>query len=145
MSVTCRLVGRLGNQQFQIAAVIGYAKTHGMDWWIPKHSTNETIWPNHFKHLANGQPKTPLQLYQIYKEPSHDYRDIPKFENVILDGYWQSERYFIHAMDEVRAAFALPYKRLDGFVGIHVRRGDYLSMLDRHPVVTYEYLRDAVL
>lgn len=54
----------------------------------------------------------------------------------LIDGYWQDERYFFSAPDEVRKAFA--FKSIDEFnqqiaiemkrnnsVSLHIRRGDY--------------------
>lgn len=141
--VSCRLIGRTGNQMFQIAAAIGYAFTHKMPYWIPQRSINERIWPAFFKHF----PKEPEEFhkYFIYKEPEHSYTEIPVKEHIILEGYWQSQKYFLHCREYIVKAFQIPYKRLDGFVSIHVRRGDYLQFADKHPPVTFEYIKEAVL
>lgn len=141
--VTCRLIGRLGNQMFQCSAAIGYSFTHKMPYWIPHKSINERIWPAFFKHF----PKEPEEFhkYFIYKEPEHSYTEIPVKEHIILEGYWQSQKYFLHCREYIVKAFQIPYKRLDGFVSIHVRRGDYLQFADKHPPVTFEYIKEAVL
>jgi len=56
-----------------------------------------------------------------------------------LHGYWQSERYFAHIEDQIRAAFTFPAfsnsqnaemaDRIsaDTAISLHVRRGDYLT------------------
>lgn len=141
--VSTRLIGRLGNQMFQIAAAIGFATKHKMNYWIPKQSINERVWPAFFKHF----PKEPEEYhkYFIYKEPEHSYNEIPFHQDIMLEGYFQSEKYFAHCRPYILNAFQIPYKRLDGFVSIHVRRGDYVTQFpDKHPAVTIEYLKDAI-
>lgn len=146
--VTGNLYGRLGNQMLIIGAIIGYAKKHGLEYHIPAQSKDERLWPAHFKNLAN--PKFSRFAHTVnLREKSHAYQEIPydlswKDSNIVLDGFFQSEEYFEDAIDEVRAAFNLGYKRAKGFVGIHVRRGDYLQFPDKHPVQSLDYFREAV-
>lgn len=141
--VTTKLYGRTGNQMFQIAAAIGYAKKYGHSWHIPRFTVNERVWPKAMRHLNN--PPISTRGFHIWKEKSHGYEEIPEFNRVILDGYFQSEKYFNHARKEVLDAFNIPWQPLKEFVSIHVRRGDYLQYSDKHPSVGYDYIRDAVL
>lgn len=78
---------------------------------------------------------------RVYSEP-HFHFD-PAFQSlpaeVYLDGYWQSERYFAGIADELRRELTLgdaaPAEvrdlesaiRSTGSVGVHVRRGDYVT------------------
>lgn len=135
-------MGQLGNQMFEIAATIGYSVKHDIPYWIPRVSLAQHIWPAFFKHF----PEEPEQFekYFIYKEPSHHYNEIPRHESIILEGFFQSEKYFSHCRQEIIDAFQIPYKKLDGFVSIHVRRGDYLQYPDKHPPVSYDYISAAV-
>ena len=60
-------------------------------------------------------------------------------DNTYLDGYWQSEQYFIEFSDKIRAdfTFKLPFSKQNAeiakyiaqvnAVSLHVRRGDYVS------------------
>jgi hypothetical protein len=60
-------------------------------------------------------------------------------KNLYLDGYWQSEKYFIDIADRIRGDFQIKYEQghqsreigaqisNTQSVGIHVRRGDYVS------------------
>lgn len=147
--VTCKLVGRLANQCFQIANCISYSIEHGHEYHIPIVSTNERAWPATFKHLANEKYSRFANEINIY-EKGHDYHEIPydeawKDSNIVLNGYFQSELYFEDYIDEVRAALGIPYVRQEGFVGVHVRRGDYVTQFpDKHPSQPYAYYRDAV-
>lgn len=141
--VTVNLVGRMGNQLFQIAASLAYAARHSLELHIPSRTVNETIWPMAIPHLKCG----PISLagYHTYNEPSHRYTEIPKFENVILNGYFQSAKYFDDQRQLVLDTFAFPWMPLKDMVGIHVRRGDYVTDFhDKHPFVGYDYLSIAI-
>ena len=80
-------------------------------------------------------------------------------EPVCLVGYWQSERYFIDSADRIRADFALlqPLRdanarllelaRSANSVGLHVRRGDFVSLPDAarvHGLCSIDYYRRAI-
>lgn len=139
--VTCKLYGRMGNQMFQIAAVLGYARKHRIGYYFPKTTVNQTAYPMYFKGLPTnnreGIPKMTI------KEKGHHYNDLPAPPlgmDVILDGYWQSEKYFDFWEEGVVDTFKLPYELFAGTVSIHVRRGDYLLYPDKHPAVNPIYL-----
>lgn len=127
---------------FQIAAAIGYARKHKDHYYIPMRTENERIWPMAFKRL--GSPPQPLSDVRVWQEPDHGYTEIPFHRDTILSGYFQSEKYFSHARREVVAAFGIPYRKNEGVVSIHVRRGDYLQFPDKHPPVTMDYIAAAV-
>ena len=80
-------------------------------------------------------------------------------EPVFLVGYWQSERYFSDIADRIRADFTLrqplagtndgllELARADGSVGLHVRRGDFISLNDAaqvHGLCSVDYYRRAI-
>lgn len=147
MSVTCQLFGRFGNQLFQVAAAMGYADKWGIDFFMPK----QTLAPNSFEHYLTTL-KVPKRdeipkYYKIIREPGHAYSELPFYPNAVLNGYFQSAKYFDHIRPTILNVFSniIPYKPISGFVGLHVRRGDYLQFADKHPTVTYDYIREAVL
>ena len=84
-----------------------------------------------------GAP-VPYYRYPHVRERSHAFDprifDAPRV--CLLDGYWQSEKYFAAAADEVRHDFrqAVPEGpiaeriRATNSVAIHVRRGDYVTI-----------------
>lgn len=146
MSATCKLWAGMGNQMFMISAVIGYAKKHNMDYFIPQKTIAPNVWKACFNHFPKTfDPIKPFKGFYTYKEPEHSYSQIPYRPNITLEGFFQSEKYFSHCRQDILDAFQIPYKKLDGFVSIHVRRGDYLQYRDKHPPVTYEYIKEAVL
>lgn len=78
---------------------------------------------------------------------------------VCLVGYWQSERYFADVGDRIRADFALhqplsganagwlELARSDRSAGLHVRRGDFVSLGDAaqvHGLCSVDYYRRAI-
>lgn len=145
--VTCKLLGRTGNQMFQIAAVIGYAKKYGLEYHIPAHTQNDLKWKPMFTHLENPNYNSSLPLIKMEERGFH-YNHLPappsKNCNIELNGYFQSYKYFSHCLDEVRKVFNIPYRITKDRVAIHVRLGDYKTLPDYHPIVTREYLVKAV-
>ncbi len=129
MPVYTKQYGRLGNNLFQKAAAIGYAMNSGVD----------------YKFVGN--PRNPVFI----TENAHSYNYLPTYSpifhmdrDVVLNGYWQSEKYFAHCREEVLKAFGYNWEPRPGWCSIHVRRGDYLNYPDKHPVVTSEYLERAI-
>jgi len=146
--VSTRRFGRLGNELYQYAAVIGYAVKHGIEWSMPRVS-NDYVWnPIHFPHLHNPKFVDGREDVLI-NENGHEFQEIkfdPSWEDkqIVLNGYWQSWKYFDHCRDLVLETFDFPYSFDKGVVSIHIRRGDYLLYPDKHPVVTESYLNQAM-
>lgn len=73
------------------------------------------------------------------KSPSIFDEDIFLLDNVYLDGYWQSEKYFAHIGNIIRNELTLEcgldnknqklklYIESTNSIGVHIRRGDYLK------------------
>lgn len=149
-------VGRCGNFLFQVAAGLAYALKHGLDFTVPDRTRDHKWNPIYMQHLVNRRWNPRLHTIHIY-EQGHAYQEIPFDEelvntfkergrsvNIILHGYWQSEKYFIDYREEVLKAFAIPYNRNKGVVSVHVRRGDYLQYPDKHPPVSLDWYMEAV-
>ena len=83
------------------------------------------------------------------------YHPIPVTnQDILIWGYFQSDKYFEGCDEEVRNLFTFPediVKRIDErlgkidkhLVGVHVRRGDYLRFPTIHPTQTVEYYKQA--
>lgn len=142
--VSCKLKGRLGNQLFQLAAAMSYAIDTGNEFYLPMTTGNEKEWPHYFRDKWAGK-KYGGPFDEIYKEPSHAYTKIPRMDGrILLDGYFQSYKYLESNIQIIREAFAFDNFTNYGWVSIHVRRGDYLQHPTKHPVVTMDYLKEAV-
>jgi hypothetical protein len=78
-------------------------------------------------------------------------------DNVMLNGYFQSEKYFIEFEDEIREMFSeseetteyidTKYGKLfdsKQLTSIHVRRGDYKKYPEHHPILKLQYYKNAI-
>src|SRR6185503_4083819 len=140
--ITCDLMGRLGNQLFQMAAAICHAVKNNLEYCIPRKTLNEQVWPKYIQ--VDKCCEDVSYTVAMYKESTHAYREIDKMDNIKLRGYFQSEKYFKVCRDFIIKAFGLKWEMKEGWVSIHVRLGDYLVQQDKHPPVTTEYLASAV-
>ena len=124
--------GRFANQLFQIAGTIGIARRNGASFAFPE-------WKNHNHQDQFGSTEDiEVQKYFLHPLPRYDGSALPPrgipwgFSDVILDrdtdltGHFQSEKYFAHAIDEVKWYFRMQDEPpLSDCVAVHVRLGDY--------------------
>jgi Glycosyl transferase family 11 len=148
--VTFKNMGRLGNVLFQISATAAYAWDHGIEFTVPVIAKDPKWHPTYCHHLANPKydPSLPMTLL---REEQHTFQKLPykqewRHRNIMLEGYWQTEKYFAHRRTQLLKAFGFPWRLDAGWVSVHVRRGDYLTIkrgeMFKHPPVTKEwYLR----
>lgn len=132
--------GRFANGCYSIAGTIGIARRNGMDFAFP-------VWRNHngrdfepdldidvFKEFVN-----PLPLYEGPDLPQRGipwgYHDVILTESTDLLGHFQSEKYFSHAIDEVKWYMRMKDEPpANDYVAIHWRAGDYGPQASpRHP------------
>lgn len=136
--ITFNRNGRLGNFLFQVAACYAYAKKHKMEYCV-----NPGDYLDLFPHLPVGELSTATAV--TYKDPNpHRYIELPYHKDIILEGFWQSYKYFEDCHDEVVDLFIFPKEQKKGVVGIHVRRGDYLQYSQAFPPCPVHYYRKAV-
>ena len=150
--VTVKLIGHLGNQLFQIAACIGYARQHKLYYCIPTQTSNPSVW-NFYEFEGLTYCKGSARTAYHYVEPAISYetrpyvirhQDIPYHHNILLEGHFQSEKYFSHCKDEIIDLFGKGWTSLSDCVSIHIRRGDYLTLAGHLPPVTIGYLTRAI-
>jgi hypothetical protein len=145
--VTYQPIGRLGNQMFQCAAAIGYAKKYNVGWACP----NDTKEVPRFHDFFPGLPRYDGHEFKRYNaaDPSQfNYWPIPENKNgTKLVGFFQSEKFFEGAHDDVKRTFRLNYSYAAmsrGLVSIHIRRGDYVQHSNSFPPITGEYIDQAI-
>lgn len=158
--VVCRNIGRLGNNMFQIAAALGYAKKFGYQWAAdtgngvsdPYSSIHQTF-PNLPKENFGGgnryheHPNKQCEIHQTHFNDCHfDYHPIPNLgPNVSLTGFFQSYKYFEGQDEEIKKLFALPHvEGYEDYVSIHVRRGDYVQHAGSFPPIDEHYIWEAI-
>lgn len=141
--------GRLANQMYQIAGVIGVARRNGCDFAFPR-------WRN-YDHLERFGSSEDIDVYKYFINqlpvydgptlPDHPvpwgYSDVRLNQSVSLSGHFQSEKFFEHAIDEIKWYFRMvdEYSSSD-YVAMHVRRGDYDDAY--HPRIPESYYRRAM-
>lgn len=134
----------MGNQMFIISAVIGIAEKLGIPYSIPKQTMSPETWRPYFNHF----PELPLPgKVRNHCETVFEYIPIepPRRGHTLrLFGYYQTEKYFEHCREKVRAAFNFPYELRKGWVSVHVRRGDYLQYPNLFPTMTIDYYRRTI-
>lgn len=164
--VIVNITGQFGNQMFQYALgrhlqlrgnrvlyYTGYYDRHpehdfalprvfGLD--LPEVSIEQVLAFREDRHrlIDRVHRKVFGRHERVFSEvdaESYDYRpDVFDFKRGLIDGYWQSEKYFLPIEGTVRKEFAFPEasnrnKELSKemsetlSVSIHVRRGDYLG------------------
>lgn len=142
--------GGLGNMMFQIAAGASLAKTICEDFaysYANWHCCTEykidhypTTVFSKINQIKSPNSETSVGIYQ---EPDLLYTPIPKIPNIILDGYFQSEKYF--DIDLVKDLFDIPIEdQYRDYTFLHIRRGDYLKYSNVHPVMSDEYYKKGI-
>ena len=136
--VSAHPYGRLGNQLFIAASSHGIAKRRksklciNFEDWADKEILKTVIWP--VRECPNGVNFETIGENQKYAAHVSDLEYLHLTKSVMLDGYLQSHLYWKN--------FTLPFrlKNTDWArawiqqrnikVGIHIRRGDYLTSPD---------------
>lgn len=129
-----------------MAATIAHSLKTGVDYCIPMKVDNphyEGQKPYIFKGVNYCNCET-LTFDHQYNEPHFHYSEIPNEVSLLLNGYFQSHRYFEEYRNEILKAFDIPYEFNKGYVAIHWRLGDYLTLSKFHPPVTIEYIHAAI-
>jgi hypothetical protein len=160
--VVPNLKGGLGNQMFQIACAYAYAKrlgtTFAINYNIPHHGGQGNPPSKYRDTLFKNIPTTDIVPYDIVvSEKGFTYNELPKTRgDILLDGYWQSEKYFADYRDEIEKLFYFSdadkekwnklTERLEpeSIIGCHVRRGDYVHYEHTHPCLGRSYYNEAI-
>jgi len=133
--------GWLGNQMFQYAAVFSLAKKLRTEAGFPQNKPNLF---DIFNLTASKDGTAPFLL----EEKGFHYTPLPTTnKDLMLRGYFQSEKYFKDYEEELRKEFTFKSK-VDEVApqttSIHVRRGDYVTLPNHHPLCTLEYYKKAI-
>ena len=158
--IITKLQGGLGNQLFQWA----YGKALAV-----KHNTSLFLDASFYYNQTGNTPR----VYELDKFPNLIYQDsyidaketisvVDNFNygellynenyNYFLNGFWQSEKYFLNTSELIREQLQPTTEILEKLkkqingksVSLHVRRTDYVTSNGFHPVQTVEYYNKAI-
>ena len=159
---------------FQIAAATAMAIKKGTSASFPNLHSNLILINNdtfyNFCHNTPGQPRYAEEYMSVFStldvsEPSkqlptihfpYHYEDLQTPQDCWINGFFQSEKYFMEYRDEILSQFTPPeqisdflnsYSNIlsDNTLSLHVRRGDYLKLPLHHPSPPLEYYQNAIL
>lgn len=139
--IVCKLQGGLGNCLFQYFAGVSASIDNNADIFFDiSYFNNKNVngVVSHFKfNLKNitnniNEYKGNEKLTRLYD--SFNYKKISN-DNIYMDGYWQSEKYFKHNFQKILSTLNLDIDLLENknidfenTISIHIRRGDYINL-----------------
>lgn len=161
--ITCNLKGGLGNQLFQIFAIIAYSLKHAQPFkfvytdLVPSITTRHSYWESFLKSLkAFTISAYPSTNTKIVRYPEMDYRELPapSSEHMIFDGFFQSYKFFQERQGDIYRLIQLDKQRteclerhnmdLKNTISMHFRMGDYKHLGHFHPIMGFNYYKNAL-
>jgi hypothetical protein len=167
-------IGRLGNQMFQYASVVGIAKNNNLNFLIPDHS--KIKWIDYEKDIVKKKyhqlqhcfemkslnednlGKIDGENYDVFWENKNFDEDLYNKcpDNINIRGYLENYGYFIKIENTIRNDFTFKksifneslnyFKQFDieNPVCIIVRRGDYINHNSTHPLLSMNYYKKSI-
>ena len=180
MLIKILIYGGLGNQLFQLAFgeslkitynnvnikyidLTKYAYTK-RQWELdflnikPLSISKREIYTIFFKRFINSKFNSNFLYFGIVNEKQHKYIQncLKKNRDFILDGYWQSEKYFYNNKFDIKTFLNSKNKNFsiknrdskNQKVAVHIRLGDYKNTLEgrkNHLVCNFEWYKNAII
>ncbi|MGI0075524.1 MAG: alpha-1,2-fucosyltransferase, partial [Nitrosotalea sp.] len=125
---------RLGNQLFQMATTISLALENNDDYVFP-------MWEYAAHFNLKGCFSGNIPNHDTFKETNFLYTPIPYRPNLNIEGFFQSEKYFIKSQDIIQSLLTpkIGFPIQWGYTSIHVRRGDYLNLQREYNQLEMDY------
>lgn len=141
-------MGRHGNGLFQAASTIALALRNGVEFTMPTQTSSDKWSPLVLPHLINskwqqGRVDVIIEEKQFHYSPL-EYKPEWGNQQVMLRGYFQSEKYFLDYKEKVLDLFNFPWKLNEDFVSVHLRRTDFVELAHKHPPVPNEWYNEAM-
>jgi hypothetical protein len=114
---------------------------------VPNWSTHNYWSALYLQHLVH--PNYDRREDILINENGMQYQDIPfqeewRNQNIVLNGYFQSEKFFKEYRDEIIEKFAFPYTIKEDTCSLQARFGDYLTIVGKHIIVDEPYIKKAI-
>jgi hypothetical protein len=162
--IVSKIQGGIGNQMFQWAygryLSIKYQKQFYVDKSFYSNQQGNNVVRRfelekfNFKPIDISETKieTNLKFFRVLDDFKFKEISISSDFNYYLDGYWQSEKYFIDIKDKLLLDFSpsveIENKLKSNFLGktvsLHIRRTDYVTSNGYHPVQNLDYYNKAL-
>jgi hypothetical protein len=164
--IYCKLKGGLGNLLFQVAGALSIAEQNNTN--VSFYNLQEQLnylnldnnynpnlkHANEYSFLFENLITTPPTNFRKLDYP-FNFCDKGLIDDVIIEGFFQSEKYFLNIRERLIKQFKEPllieklvdekYSQLNERVtSIHIRRGDYLKNTNYHPIQPIEYYTKAI-
>jgi hypothetical protein len=164
--ITTNHRGGLGNVMFKLAASISLSIDNGVEYIFsneflrPIDGITTKGLPDYRRFYDNVLRNVKFidklpDNYLVHTEKQFNYEEIPytKGTNLLLDGYFQSEKYFENNKqfiidlfgpnEEIKNRVLINLPDVSSYTSIHIRRGDYLQFPNHHPQQSVEYYKKA--
>ena len=159
--ITCKLKGGLGNQLFQIFAVIAYSLRNKKNFKFLYSKQVESITPRHsywdsFLTSLKSFTLTTLPQMNIVNFKDFEYKEMTLIEdeNVMFNGYFQSYKFFQDKQDDIYRLIRLQTQQkecinkynldLSNTISMHFRIGDYKKLGFFHPIMGFDYYKNSL-
>lgn len=149
----------LGNQMFMIFNMLSYYIDHCDDYNIYYDKTNfkteRYYWDNMFDKIKD-KVRDECDIVKKYEEKEFNFNTIPEYdEDVVLQGFFQSDKYFKHNINKIKGILDIDKKILDikkeypeyfnrKTIAIHFRIGNYYNLQNMHPIKPVQYYLNAL-
>lgn len=106
--VSTMLIGGMGNQLYQLAIMYVYAKKHNRKMFMDKKHAY-ALHGLHLYDMEEVREKFPIgeMTYDYFSyTDAYYYEEIPEYKcDLLINGYWQDERYFMEYKEEIKDLF----------------------------------------
>lgn len=154
--VIANIYGQLGNNLFQVATAQALAWDHGAEAYFPDFASSSSVYDHVFFRCKRYSPDAEVNF--VWNEVQFDYHPIPFQPNMLINGYFQSEKYFASHREQLLQLFApraedLEYMRKKYMfvlghpytVGVQIRHYKTdTSLKDLYPQYGKDYLEKAI-
>lgn len=167
--IYCNVKGGLGNILFQIATTLSISEIKNVDYTFPNFDTNLQYLNQELVHNPNLKTADEYKIFLNFFKVSSQPKDLPTYsfpfhyepielpdDNFIIDGFFQSEKYFINSKNLILKHIRLSYdqekvlrEKYDyvlskDVTSLHVRRGDYLKFSNIHHPLGLDYFQKSI-
>ena len=164
--ITCYLMGGLGNQLFQIFAIIAYGLENKIEFKflysdnVPSITPRHSYWDSLLKSIKVFTVKSLPNNLNLIEVPSGKYIPLKELnktnsKNVLFHGYFQSYKFFENKKTDIFRLIKLSewkenllntidFQDKENTISLHFRLGDFKKLSHTHPIIPVKYYVNAL-